>query len=55
MGYYLVPLEIPDEYLMDEEMKQLYQEYNEHIDIFKTEHSELEELRHSMPNYAALE
>ena len=40
---------------MDEEMKNLFAEYNEHIEIFQTEHSELEQLRKDTPDYDALE
>ena len=54
LGYYLAPLEIPDEYLMDNEMKTLHEEYQELLEVFKTEHQDLEELEKNKPNYQGL-
>lgn len=51
LGYYLVPITIPDEFMMDEEMKLLKEQSDELREVFSNEHMELENLKKGCPNY----
>ena len=55
LGYYLVPLNIPDEYMMDLEMKNVFDQYSELREVFKAEHEELEIIKKSAPKYNIVE
>lgn len=49
LGYYLVGVNIPNEYSMDPEMKALQEEYSELVDLFRTEHETSEQIKTELP------
>lgn len=44
-------MNIPEEFLMDEEMKLLYEQCDELREVFQQEHKELEALKKDVPDY----
>ena len=49
LGYYLVPLNIPNEFMVDAEMKALHEEYKELAELFRLEHENYEKARGELP------
>jgi len=49
LGSYLAPMDIPNEFLMDEEMRQLEAEFKELQNVFQQEHQELTQIRSKAP------
>ena len=54
LGYYLAQLYVPDEFLMDSEMKALNEEYRSLLRLFRTEHEAVSVLRTAMPDIGGL-
>jgi len=50
LGYYLVPLNIPNEFMVDAEMKGLFEEYKELVELFRIEHENYEKSTGDLPN-----
>lgn len=50
LGYYLVPLNIPNEFMVDAEMKALYEEYKELAELFSGEHENYEKVAGELPD-----
>lgn len=50
LGKFLAPLDVPGEFLVDEEMRKLDQEFKELQKVFQSEHQELSSLRTMIPN-----
>ena len=50
LGYYLVPLNIPNEFMVDSEMKGLYEEYKELVELFRGEHESYEKVTGELPD-----
>lgn len=50
LGKFLAPLDVPGEFLVDEEMRKLDQEFKELQKVFQSEHQELTSLRTMIPN-----
>lgn len=50
LGQFLAPLDVPAEFLVDEEMRKLDQEFKELQKVFQGEHRELAEIKQRLPN-----
>jgi intraflagellar transport protein 81 len=50
LGQFLAPLDVPAEFLMDEEMRQLDSEFQELQKVFQNEHKELIDIKAKLPN-----
>ena len=47
LARFLVPLDVPEEYLMEQDVSAIHQQYMESLDAFKDTHKELESTRNS--------
>lgn len=50
LGQFLAPLDVPTEFLVDQEMRQLNSEFQELQKVFQNEHQELTEIKARLPN-----
>lgn len=49
LGYFMVPISVPNEYSMDPEMRALQDEYQELVELFKNEHENYEVIKTELP------
>lgn len=55
LGYYLVPVNVPEEFMMEQDMKLLKEQYEELRAVFQNEHQELEALKAQSPDYESIQ